>query len=188
MHQLAPGVVYSLPYLVQLVFWQLLCLFRWIHRESSILHTPQLRMLLQRHPRMYARSGYLLVCLFQADILECVPSSLSVHQTMSVLSWLVARSILDPSLCTSAQFDNHFRACIPAFDRRRESCLCSSSPASSSNTESMESSMYVDFRIVSSANGNSSMNFFAWCCNTNWTWKGDEFVPNTTQSNSYTSG
>lgn len=47
---------------------------------------------------MYARSGYLLVCLFQADILECIPLSLSVHQTMSMLSWLVARSVFDPSL------------------------------------------------------------------------------------------
>ena len=61
-------------------------------------------------------------------------------------------------------------------------------PCFSSGTESMESSMYVDFCIVSAAIGNSLLCFCAWRCNTNCAWNGDEFTPNTTRLNSYISG
>ena len=64
--------------------------------------------------------------------------------------------------------------------------LYNSIPWLSSNTESILSSIYVDFDTVSAVKGSSSL-----CCSArvwDWGWKGDELIPNTTRLNSYSSG
>lgn len=71
----------------------------------------------------------------------------------------------------------------PSFCQLGRDFLCSSC-----STESMESSMYVDFDIVSAALGYSLWYFFACFCSTNWAWTGDEFTLKTTMSNLQTSG
>ena len=78
------------------------------------------------------------------------PSWLSVN--LSLVAWSFSRV----AATTSGELEIHFLAFVPAHYQRASSCWYNSMPSASVSTLSIESSIYVDFSIVSAAFGNSS--------------------------------